>query len=188
MLATFRGELNKLGWEEGRNLRMDYRWKALDAESRQRLAKELIALQPDLMLAQSTPTTAVLLRQTSTIPIVFFSVGDPVGEGFVKSLPRPGGNVTGFINMEASMSGKWLELLQEITPGLKRVVILFNPATAPGGGSYYLDPFNTAVQSSGIQSIAAPVHDTSEIESVIAAQARKPNSGLVVMSDVPIPG
>jgi putative ABC transport system substrate-binding protein len=184
LLATFRDELKKLRWEEERNIRIDYRWKALDAESRQRLAKELIALQPDLMLAQSTPTTAALLQQTSTMPIVFFSVGDPVGEGFVKSLPRPGGNVTGFINMEASMSSKWLELLEEITPGLKRVAILFNPATAPGGGSYYLDPFNTAVQSSGIQSIAAPVHNTSEIESVIAAQARKPNSGLVVMSDV----
>ena len=184
LLATFRGELNKLGWEEGRNLRMDYRWKALDAESRQRLAKELIALQPDLMLAQSTPTTAVLLRKRPPSRSSSLVLATRSAKGSSRACSRPGGNVTGFINMEASMSGKWLELLQEITPGLKRVVILFNPATAPGGGSYYLDPFNTAVQSSGIQSIAAPVHDTSEIESVIAAQARKPNSGLVVMSDV----
>jgi hypothetical protein len=92
---------------------IDYRWKALDAESRQRLANELIASQPDLILAQSTPTTAAVLKQTSTISIIFFSVGDPVGEGFVASLPRPGRNATGFINMEASMSGKWLELLEK---------------------------------------------------------------------------
>jgi putative tryptophan/tyrosine transport system substrate-binding protein len=184
LLATFRDELKKLGWEERRNIRIDYGWKAVDEKLRQRLAKELVALQPDVMLAQSTPTTAALLQQTSTIPIVFFSVGDPVGEGFVAGLPRPGRNVTGFINMEASMSGKWLELLKEITPSIRRVAILFNPATAPRGGSYYLDPFNAAGQSLGLETIAAPVHDTSEIESVIAAQAREPNRGLVVMSDV----
>jgi putative ABC transport system substrate-binding protein len=163
---------------------IDYRWKALHAESRQRLANELIASQPDLILAQSTPTTAAVLKQTSTISIIFFSVGDPVGEGFVASLPRPGRNATGFINMEASMSGKWLELLEEITPGVRRVAILFNPATAPGGGSYYLEPFNAAVRPSGVEAIAAPVHNSSEIESIIAAQARQPNSGLVVMSNV----
>jgi putative ABC transport system substrate-binding protein len=184
LLATFRDELKKLGWEEGRNIRIDYRWKAVDEESRPRLAKELVALRPDLMLAQSTTTTAALLQQTSTIPIIFFSVGDPVGEGFVTRLSRPGRNVTGFINMEASMSGKWLELLKEIAPSTKRVAILFNPATAPRGGSFYLGPFNAAVQSLGLEMIAASVHDTSEIGPVIAAQARKPNSGLVVMSDV----
>jgi putative ABC transport system substrate-binding protein len=184
LLATFRDELKKLGWEEGRNIRIDYRWKGVDEELRQRLAKELVALRPDLMFGQSTPTTAALLQQTSTIPIVFFSVGDPIGEGFVAGLSRPGRNVTGFINMEASMSGKWLELLKDITPSIKRVAILFNPATAPRGGSYYLDPFNAAAQSLGLETIAARVHDTSEIEPVIAAQAREPNTGLVVMSDV----
>jgi ABC-type uncharacterized transport system substrate-binding protein len=184
LLATFRDELKKLGWEEGRNIRIDYRWKAVDEESRQRLAKELVALQPDLMLGQSTPTTAALLQQTSTIPIVFFSVGDPVGEGFVAGLSRPGRNVTGFINMEASMSGKWIELLKEIAPSVRRVAVLFNPATAPRGGSYYFEPFKVAVQSLGFETVAATVHDKSEIESVIAAQAREPNTGLVVMSDV----
>jgi putative ABC transport system substrate-binding protein len=114
LLATFRDELKKLGWEEGRNIRVDYRWKAIDEKSRQRLAEELVALPPDLMLAQSTHTTAALLQQTSTIPIIFFSVGDPVGEGFVAGLPRPGRNVIGSIKMERSMSGKWLELLKEI--------------------------------------------------------------------------
>jgi putative ABC transport system substrate-binding protein len=186
LLATFRDELKKVGWEVGRNILIDYRWKAVDVdkESRQRLAKELVALQPDLLLAQSTTTTAALVQQTSTIPIVFFSVGDPVGEGFVAGLPRPGRNVTGFINMEASMSGKWLELLKEIAPNIRKVAILFNPATAPRGGSYYLDPFNAAAQSLGLETIAAHAHDSSEIESVIAAEAREPNTGLVVMSDV----
>jgi putative ABC transport system substrate-binding protein len=184
LLATFRDELKKMGWEEGRNIRIDFRWRAVDEGSRQQLAKELVALQPDLMLAQSTPTTAALLQQTSTIPIIFFSVGDPVGEGFVAGLPRPGRNATGFINMEASMSGKWLELLKEIMPSVTRVAILFNPATAPRGGSYYFDPFKAAGQSLRLETVAALVHDTSELESVIAAQASAPNTGLVVMSDV----
>jgi len=184
LLATFGDELRKMGWEQGRNVGIDYRWKAVDEKSRQRLAKELVALQPDLMLGQSTPTTAALLQQTSTIPIVFLSVGDPVGEGFVAGLSRPGRNATGFINMEAPMSGKWVELLKEIAPSVTKVAILFNPATAPRGGSYYFDPFKAAVQSLGLETIAALVHDSSEIESVIAAQAREPNTGLVVMSDV----
>jgi putative ABC transport system substrate-binding protein len=184
LLATFGDELRKMGWEQGRNVGIDYRWKAVDEKSRQRLAKELVALQPDLMLGQSTPTTAALLQQTSTIPIVFLSVGDPVGEGFVAGLSRPGRNATGFINMEAPMSGKWVELLKEIAPSVTKVAILFNPATAPRGGSYYFDPFKAAVQSLGLETIAATVHDKSEIESVIAAQARESNTGLVVMSDV----
>src|SRR5215471_774719 len=184
LITTFRDELGKLGWAENRNVRFDYRWGAVDAQSRQRSAKELIAIQPDLLLAQSTPTAATLVQQTSTIPIIFFSVGDPVGEGFVAGLSRPGRNVTGFINMEDSMSGKWLELLKEVMPSVTRVAILFNPATAPRGGSYYFDPFKAAGQSLGLETVAALVHDTSELESVIASQASKPNTGLVVMSDV----
>ena len=184
LLATFRDELKKLGWEQGHNIGIDYRWKAVDEKSRQLLAKELVALQPDLMLGQSTPTTAALLQQTSTIPIVFLSVGDPVGERFVGNLSRPDRNATGFINMEASMSGKWVELLKEIAPNVTRVAILLNPATAPRGGSYYFDPFKIAVQSLGLETVVATVHDKSEIESVVAAQAREPNTGLVVMSDV----
>ena len=183
LLATFRDELGKLGWVENRNIRFDYRWGAVDAQSRQRSAKELIAIQPDLLLAQSTPTAATLVQQTSTIPIIFFSVGDPVGEGFVASLSRPGRNATGFINMEDSMSGKWLELLKEVAPDVRSVAILFNPATAPGGGSYYLKPFNAAARSLGLQATAAPIHTVSEIEPVLAAEARRPNNGLIVMSD-----
>jgi putative ABC transport system substrate-binding protein len=146
------------------------------------LAKELVALQPDLSLAQNTPTTAALLQQTRTIPIVFAVVSDPVGSGFVASFPRPGGNVTGFTNIEPTMAGKWLELLKEIAPRVARVAMLFNPATAPYA-EYFLNPFKAAAASFAVEAIAAPVRDASELESVIAAQARASNGGLIVMPD-----
>jgi putative tryptophan/tyrosine transport system substrate-binding protein len=140
-VAAFRETLHKLGWAEGRNIRIDTRWPiAGDVESMQRLAKELVALQPDVILSQITPTTAALLQQTHTIPIVFAPVSDPVGSGFVASFPRPGGNATGFINHEPTIAGKWLELLKEIAPRVNRVAFLFNPATVPLA-EYYLNPF-----------------------------------------------
>jgi putative tryptophan/tyrosine transport system substrate-binding protein len=129
--AAFREGLEKLGWVEDRN-RFDTRWATPDdAEARQRFAKELVALQPDLILSAVTPTTAALLEQTRTIPIVFATVADPVGSGFVASLARPGGNVTGFQAMVGSLAGKWLELLKEIAPRVARIAALFNPAAAP---------------------------------------------------------
>jgi putative ABC transport system substrate-binding protein len=159
-VAAFREGLAKLGWEEGRNIRIDTRWaKPRDAESRQRFAKELVALRPDVILSHATPTTATLLQHTRTIPIIFAGVSDPVGSGFVASFPLPGGNVTGFITMEPTMAGKWLELLKEVAPRIVRVALLFNPATAPYA-EYWLNPFKA-----------------------IAAQARGPNGGLVVMPD-----
>jgi ABC-type uncharacterized transport system substrate-binding protein len=156
-ITAFRGGLQKLGWSESRNIRIDARWGATDAAS-ERLAREVIANHPDLILAQNTPTTLALMQLTTTIPIVFANVADPVGSGLVASLPQPGGNVTGFINIEGSMSGKWLELLREMVPHVNRVVFLFNPATAP-------------------------IHDRVELEFVISAQAQQPNSGLIVMPD-----
>jgi putative ABC transport system substrate-binding protein len=182
-VAAFREGLQKLGWTEGRNIRIDTRWAALGAESMQRFAKELVALQPDLIISPNTPTTAALLQQTRTIPIIFVNVADPVGSGFVASLPRPGGNVTGFITMEPTMAGKWLELLKEIAPRVVRVALLFNPATA----TYidiYLKPFEAAALSFGVEAVAAPARDMSEFESVVAAQAREPNGGLIVAPDV----
>jgi ABC-type uncharacterized transport system substrate-binding protein len=155
---------------------------ALDAESRQRFAQELVALQPDLILSQSTPTTAALLQQTRTIPIVFAQVADPVGSGFVASLARPGGNVTGFAPIEGSLGGKWVELLKEIAPRVARVALLFNPATATYA-EYYLNPFKAAAASFGVEAIVAPVRATSELESVVAALARPPNGGLIAMPD-----
>ena len=181
-VAAFREGLQKLGWVEGRNIRIDYRWAALDTELMQRFAKELVALQPDLILTQSTPAAAAMLQQTHTIPIVFAIVADPIGSGFVASFPQPGGNITGFVTMEPTMAGKWLELLKEIAPRVARVAMLFNPATAPYA-EYWLNPFKAAAASFAVQAIVAPVHDTSELESVIAAQAREPNGGLIVMPD-----
>jgi len=182
-VAAFREELQKLGWVEGRNIRIDIRWATpRDAGSRRRFAKDLVALQPDLILSSNTPTTAALLQQTPTIPIVFAVVADPVGSGFVASFPRPGGNVTGFTNIEPTMAGKWLELLKEIAPRVTRVAFLFNPATAPYA-EYYLTPFKAAAASFTLEAIAAPVRDPSELQSAIAAQARAPHGGLVVMTD-----
>jgi putative ABC transport system substrate-binding protein len=181
-VAAFREELQKLGWAEGRNIRIDYRWATPgDAESIQRVANELVALQPDLVLAQNTPNTAALAQQTRNIPIVFATVSDPVGSGFVANFPRPGGNVTGFTNIEPTTAGKWLELLKEIAPHVARVAFLFNPATAPY--EYYLSSFKAAARSFAVEAIAAPVRDRSELEPVITALARAPNGGLVLMTD-----
>jgi putative ABC transport system substrate-binding protein len=182
-VAAFREGLQKLGWAEGRNIRIDFRWVAAsDAESMQRSAKELVALQPDLILSHTTPTTTALLQQTRTIPIVFATVGDPVGSGFVTSFPRPGGTVTGFNISAPTMTGKLLELLKEIAPRVARVAMLFNPATATYA-EYWLNPFKAAAVSFAMEAAAAPVHDSSELESVVAAQAHEPNGGLIVMPD-----
>jgi len=182
-VAAFRDELRKLGWIEGGNIRIDTRWgTAGDAEARQRFAKELVALQPDVLLSHGTPNTATLMQQTRTIPIIFAAVSDPIGSGFVASFPQPEGNVTGFMNMEPTMAGKWIEMLKEIAPRVARVALLFNPTTAPYAESW-LNPFKAAAASFGVQATAAPVHDTSELESALAVQAREPDGGLIVMPD-----
>jgi len=149
----------------------------------QRFAKELVGLQPDLILSQNTPTTRALLQQTHTIPIIFAQVADPVGDGFIASLPRPGGNVTGFIGMEAAIAGKWLELLKEIAPPVTRVALLFNPATASDRGSYFLEPLKAAASSFGVEAIAASVRDSPELGTAVAALARELNGGLIVMPE-----
>ena len=182
--ASFREGLQKLGWTEGRNIRIDTRWAAPDdAELMRRFAKELVALQPDLILSGTTTTTAALLQYTRTISIVFVLVSDPVGSGFVASFSRPGGNVTGFNVSEQTMAGKWLELLKEIAPHVARVAMLFNPVSAAAFAEYWLTPFKAAAPSFGVEAIAAPVRDSSELEPVIAAQAREPNAGLIAMPD-----
>ena len=182
-IAAFQEGLQQLGWTVGRYLQIDTRWATPgDVEALQRLAKELVVLQPDLILSHSTPTTATLLQQTRSIPIIFVFVSDPLGSGFVTSFARPGGNVTGFIVMEPTMPGKWLELLKEIAPRVARVAFLFNPTTAPYA-EYYLKPFKAAAPSFAVEAVAAPVRDISELASVIATQAREPNGGLIVMPD-----
>jgi putative tryptophan/tyrosine transport system substrate-binding protein len=147
LLSAFIRGLAELGWIDGRNQRIDVRWASGQVDAARTLAKELVDLRPDVIPANATSQTAALQAVTRTIPIVFAAVVDPVGDGFVASLPRPGGNVTGFSNLEASMAGKWLELLTEIAPAVKRVAVLFNPDTAPGGGSYFLPSFEVAARS-----------------------------------------
>ena len=181
-VAVFREGLQKLGWAEGRNFQIDIRWATSDPEAVQRLAKELVALQPDVILSPTTPTTAALLQQTRTIPIIFAIVSDPVGSGFVASFAKPGGNVTGFIILEPTLAGKWLELLKEIAPRIARVALLFNPATAPYA-EYYLNPFKAAAASFAVEAIVAPVHDMSELEFAVGVQAREPNGALIVIPD-----
>jgi putative ABC transport system substrate-binding protein len=181
-VTAFRKGLQQFGWVEGHNIRIDIRWATANGELIQHFAKELVALQPELVLSSSTPTTAALLQLTRTIPIVFGIVADPVGSHFVASLARPGGNVTGFTNLEPTIASKWLELLKEIAPRVNRVAFLFNPASAPYA-EYYMTPFQAAAASLHVTAIAAPVHETSELETVLAARAREPDGGLVVMPD-----
>jgi putative tryptophan/tyrosine transport system substrate-binding protein len=181
-LAAFTQAIAGLGWTDGRNMRIDVRWAA-DNDRMRMFAKELVDLQPDVIVAQSTPVTAALQRETRAIPIVFATVADPVGEGFVASLPSPGGNITGFITVEAGMAGKWMQLLTEIAPGIKRVAMMFNPDTAPFI-SNYLPSFEAAARALKAEPITAPVHSNAEIETVIASLGREPGSGLVVMGDV----
>jgi putative tryptophan/tyrosine transport system substrate-binding protein len=180
--TAFRKRLDELGWLDGRNLRIDYRWGAGSVDRMQLFAKELVRLDPNVMLAVTTPATAALQRETRTIPIVFAIVSDPVGSGFVASLANPGGNITGFINIEASLSGKWLELLREIAPAVARVAFMFNPQTAPYA-RYYLDTFRSAAAAFAIEQIEAPVHGPAEIEATMTMLAREAGAGLIVMPD-----
>jgi len=182
-LAAFVQELQQLGWTDGRNMRIDYRWANGDVNRMRIFAKELADLAPDAILAHTTPVTAALQRETRTIPIIFVIVSDPVGEGFVAGLPRPGGNITGFIHSEGEIAGKLLELLTEIAPSVKRVAIMFNPDTAPGRGSYYLPSFEAAARSFRLEPIAAPVRNDAEIEATVAALGREDGGGLVAMPD-----
>jgi putative ABC transport system substrate-binding protein len=182
-IAAFWEGLQKLGWTEGRNTKINTRWATPgDAEAMQRFAKELVTLKPDVILSNTTPTTTALLQQTRTIPIVFAIVGDPIGSGFVESFPRPSGNVTGFNVSEPTQAGKWVELLKEIAPRVSRVAMLFNPASATYA-EYWLNPFKAAATSFAVEAIAAPVRDGSELDTVVAAQARESNSGLIAMPD-----
>jgi len=178
LLAEFTRHLAELGWTEGRNVRIDARWGGSNVDLMRTLAKELVGLQPDVLLATSTPTTAVLARETQTIPIVFTFVADPIGSRFIANLSHPGGNITGFSMIEASMASKSLELLREVAPGIKRVAIMFNPDTAPFVNSMVMPVFETAAKSFNIAPIAAPVHSDAEIETVITSLSREPGGAL----------
>jgi putative ABC transport system substrate-binding protein len=183
-LAEFTRALAELDWSEDRNLRMDIRRTEGSIERARTYAKELVDLQPDVILADTTPATAALQEITRTIPIVFEGVTDPVGSGFVPSVSRPGGNITGFAYVEPSMGSKWLELLTEIAPSVKRVVAMFNPDTAPYVRSYYLPSFEGGAKSRNIEPISTPVRSDADIEATIASLGREQGGGLVAMPDI----
>jgi putative ABC transport system substrate-binding protein len=180
-LSAFTQALADLGWTDGRNVRIDLRWGGADTNRTRTLAQELVGLRPDIIVTTSTPTTVAIERETRTIPIVFSGAVDAVASGIVARLDHPSGNITGFAGEEASLGGKWLELLLEIAPGLKRAAIMFNPDTAPA--SAFMPSFETAARSLKIVPITAPVHSDAEIETAIIGLGREPGSGLVVMPD-----
>jgi putative ABC transport system substrate-binding protein len=180
-VSAFTQAIAALGWTDIRNVRMDLRWGGGDINRILALAHELVGLQPDIIVTAGTPATAALQRETRTIPIVFAGVADPVASGLVARLDRPGGNITGFATMEASLGGKWLELLSEIAPGLKRAAIMFNPDLGPI--SSFMPSFEAAARSLKITPIAAPVRSDVEIETAIIALGRESGGGLVVMPD-----
>lgn len=182
-VAAFKQTLQQLGWSEARNLQIDFRGATDNPELMQAFAKELVALQPHVILTRSTPVTAALLKQTRTIPIVFTVVSDPVGERFVEGLARPGGNAAGFTNVEFSLTGKWLELLKEVAPRVKRVEFIFNPKLAPGSGSYYTRLIEASAPPLAVTPTVAPVHDAADIERAIDEFVYEPNGGLVVLPD-----
>jgi putative tryptophan/tyrosine transport system substrate-binding protein len=181
-LTAFRQGLEKRGWSEGRNVHIDYRYAPAGAQA-QVLAKELVALQPDVIFANTTPMTAALQRESRTVPIVFAAVTDPVGSGFIASLPRPGGNITGVMLFEASVTGKWLAMLKEIAPRLERVALVINPNTAPFY-NYYLRAAESLSPLLGIKVVPSLVENIANIERTIEAFARTPNGGLLLPPDV----
>jgi putative tryptophan/tyrosine transport system substrate-binding protein len=181
-VKAFRNGLRDVDWVEGRNIRIDYRFSGIDPTQIKQSVAEMVSLAPDLIVANTIPVLTALRQTTSTIPIVFTVVNDPVGQGFVSSLARPGGNITGFSFIEFSMVGKWIGILKDIAPDLSRVALMFNPDTAP----YYdvfLRSFERQPRSVAVEVSAAPVRNTAEIEQVIARLAQQPGSGLIAASD-----
>jgi putative tryptophan/tyrosine transport system substrate-binding protein len=178
-LAAFRAGLARRGWSEGRNVRIDYRYlPAATADQAQVLAKELVTLQPDVILAHSTPIAAALQRESHAIPIVFVTVSDPIGSGFIASLARPGGNLTGLAPFEASISGKWLAMLKEIAPHLARAAFVIDPKTS--SFAHYQREAEAMATSLAIELVPSPVENGTDIERTIGSFAREPNGGLVI--------
>jgi putative tryptophan/tyrosine transport system substrate-binding protein len=181
-VATFVQGLRQLGWTEDRNLRIDIRWSAGDAALARTYAAQLIGLTPDVILASSTTNLIAIQQATNTIPVVFVQVSDPVEQGFVPNVTRPGGNLTGFSMFEFSVGGKWLELLKEIAPGLARVGVMFNPDTSPQS-KFFMRSIEAAAPSHGVQAVVVPVRATGDVEPAFENFARTPNGGLILPTD-----
>src|SRR5215208_681272 len=180
---TFEAALQKEGWVVGRDVIIHYRFAAGDAQRMQTFAKELVDLKPDVIVGHSTPAVRELLKATQTIPIVFVVVADPVGSGFAKSIPRPGGNMTGFTNLDSGITGKLLTILKQIVPNLRGAAIMYNPETGPMGGLFYSRAFEDAAPAFGVKPINADVRVPADIERVMAELGAKSNVGLIVVPD-----
>jgi len=181
VVAAAAQALQRLGWVEGRNIHIEYRFAAGDPALFKSYAADLVGLSPDAILASTAPAAAAVRELTRTIPIVFVLVPDPIGVGFVQSFPRPGGNMTGFISYDAPLIGKWVQLLKEIAPGITDVAAIFNPDTAYPP-SFIVREIEAA-SSVGVAATLAPVRDSASIEEVVAAQAREPGRGLMILPD-----
>src|SRR5262249_14689835 len=181
-ITIFQQRLQELGWRDGQNIHVDYRWGDADPARIQALAKELVDLHPDVLVGHSTPSAKGLLNQTRSIPIVFLTVPNPLGQALVSSLSHPSGNITGFSVFEISLGTKWVETLKQIAPGIRRVTAIFNPDTAPYYG-LYLESIDAGVTSLEVEHIAVPVHSEADIENAIRKIGREPDSGLFVLPD-----
>ena len=178
---SFREGLQQNGWIEGRNLKIEFRWAAADLDRLNLLAKELVDLKPDLIVSHTSPATIALHRATNVLPIVFVVVSDPIGNGLISSLARPGGNITGFVNLEASMASKWIELAKEVAPRLKRIAMLFNPETAPY--AYFEPAIKSASRSQGVELVEVPLHSPADIEPALGRLDLAADGAIVVMPD-----
>jgi putative tryptophan/tyrosine transport system substrate-binding protein len=181
-VMAFRQGLSELGWIEGRNVDIEFRWPGGDINRIQTLAKELVGLRPDVLIGRSTPTTAALKQETATIPIIFVNVPEPVEQGFVQTLARPGRNITGFTNFEASIGGKWLQLLKEVDPRIARVAVIYNPQTAPFAG-LFLRSVQSAAPTFAVETVAMPIQGDADIEAALTMFARQPSGGLIAIPD-----
>jgi ABC-type uncharacterized transport system substrate-binding protein len=182
-VQAFLRTMSQLGWREGTNFQIDLRWVANDFDRTQAIAREIVQFQPDVIQVTSTPATAAILRETQTIPVVFASVSDPIGAGFIRSLTRPGGNVTGFVNIEASLGGKWVEVLKEVAPSISRAAMMFNPKTSPQAG-YYRQSLEAAASSLTVELLESPVNNQEEIQKLMAGLGQRTKEGLIVVPDV----
>jgi putative tryptophan/tyrosine transport system substrate-binding protein len=180
--AAFRRGLSEHGWVKGRNIQIEFRWPGANIELIEAMAKELVGLKPDVLLSRTTPATTALKRQGGVIPIVFVNIAEPVEQGFVESLARPGGHLTGFTNFEGSVGGKMLQLLKEIDPRIARVAVIYNPHTAPFAG-LYLRSMESATHRLAVEAITMPVQSEADIEAAITTFARQPGGSLIAIPD-----
>ncbi len=183
-MRALREGFEQLGWKDGRNLQLTYRFGIGEIDRVRSQAKELVGSNPEAIVCETTPTLRAVADQTSTIPIVFISVTDPVSDGFVTDLARPGGNITGFTNFEPTMGGKWIELLKKVAPASRRVGIIFNPDTAPGRGKFVLKSVAETAPALGLELLPFPVRDDAEIERALTGLGSEPGGGVIAMLDV----